>query len=126
MIKEVAIEPEVMATWNHFWALWDNLGASRGRLVAEYPANWREIVCKRAYEISSVKALKITVRLKPAPGQGGVKRWISTKRNYDKGKDWLNNAEKYASPDNFAAIVAIKNPRAKNDVLIAGEFDKES
>jgi hypothetical protein len=126
MIKEVAIEPEVMATWNHFWALWDNLGASRGRLVAEYPSNWRELVCKRAYEISSVKALKITLRLKPSPGQGGVKRWISTNRNYDKGKDWLNNAEKFVNPENFAAVVALKNPRSNDRVLVAGEFDKEA
>lgn len=125
MIKEVAIEPEVMATWQYFWALWPDLGASRGRLVAEFPANWRELVCQRAYEISSVKALSISCRIKPTLGQGGVQRWISTRRNYDKGKDWLNNAEKFTPPDDFAAIVARKNPRSQPHVLVAGEFERE-
>ncbi len=52
MIKEVAVEPEVMATWSHFRELWDDLGVSRGRLVAEYPPNWREEVVRVALKTS--------------------------------------------------------------------------
>ncbi len=69
MIREFAIEPEVMATWQHFRELWDDFGASRGRLISEYPSDWRERVCRRAYEISCTKAASIAARLKPPPGQ---------------------------------------------------------
>ncbi len=122
MIKEVAIEPEVMATWQHFRDLWDDLGVSRGRLVAEYPPDWREIVCRKAYDVSSVKAASIAFRLKPPPGSNGVKKWIATNRAYAKGKDWLNNAERHEPPTAFDVIVARANPRNRNRVLVAGDY----
>jgi hypothetical protein len=65
MIREFAIEPEVMATWQLFRELWPGLGVSRGRLVAEYPPDWRDRVCRLAYEVSSTKAASIAARLKP-------------------------------------------------------------
>jgi len=125
MIKEVAIDPEVMATWQHFRELWADLGVTQGRLVAEYPPGWRDIVCEKAYKVSSAKAASIAARLKPLPGNGGAKRWVATNRGFDRGKDWLTNAEKHDVPGGFAAIVAKKNPRAKRCVLTAGEFDPE-
>jgi hypothetical protein len=125
MIREFAIEPEVMATWQHFRELWDDFGASRGRLIAEYPSDWREKVCRRAYEISSAKAASIAACLKPPPGQTIARKWIPTTRQFDKGKDWLTNAERHEPPDAFAAVIAARNPREKTRVLVAGEFAKD-
>jgi len=125
MIREFAIEPEVMATWQHFRELWPNLGVSRGRLVAEYPPDWREKVCRLAYEASSAKAASIAARLKPPPGQGIAPCWIRTNRPFDKGKDWLSNAEKHQPPAEFNAIIARKNPRGLRRVLVAGEFNQD-
>jgi len=122
MIKEVAVEPEVMATWSHFRELWDDCGVSRGRLLSEFPPDWREIVCRKACETSATKAGGIMARLKPGPGQAGVKRWIPTNRAYDKGKDWLTNAEKHDASRPFDVIVAKGNPRDKSRVLVAVEF----
>jgi hypothetical protein len=125
MIKEIAIEPEVMATWQHFRELWEDCGVSRGRLLSEFPSGWRELVCQRAYQISSAKAASIAARLKPSPGQVAVKKWISTTRPYDKGKDWLTNAEKHEPTQAFGAIVAKSNPRENRRVLVAGDFSKD-
>jgi hypothetical protein len=125
MIKEIAVEPEVMADWRHFRELWEDFGVSRGRLFSEYPLDWREKVCRRALEKSSTKAGSIMARLKPAPGQVAIRKWIPTNRSYDKGKDWLTNAEKHEPPTTFDAIIASNNPRNKSRVLVAGEFPKD-
>jgi len=129
MIKEVAIEPEVMATWQHFRDLWDDLGVGRGRLVAEYPEKWREIVCKLALSRSSTKAAKIFACLKPGPGMGGARRWVPTTRpfpNRNPGEAglWLKNAESHNPPDDFDAIIAAENPRGARNVLVAGDYLK--
>ena len=125
MIREFAIEPEVMATWQLFRELWLGLGVSRGRLVAEYPPDWRDRVCRLAYEVSSTKAASIAARLKPPPGQGIAPCWIRTNRPFDRGKDWLSNAEKHQPPAEFHAIIARKNPRGLRRVLVAGEFNQD-
>ena len=125
MIREFAIEPEVMAVWQHFRELWPHLGASRGRLVAEYPPDWRDKVCRLAYDMSSAKAASIAARLKPPPGQGVVPCWIRTNRPFDRSKDWLSNAEKHQPPAEFHAIIARKNPRGLRRVLVAGEFNQD-
>src|SRR2546427_105277 len=109
MIKEVAVEPEVMANWSYFRELWDDCGVSRGRLLCEYPPDWREIVCRKAYESSATKAASIAARLKPPPGQNVAKKWIPTNRPYDRGKDWLSNAERQEPPNAFDAIVGRRN-----------------
>ncbi len=106
MIKEIAVEPEVMATWSHFRELWDDCGVSRGRLISEFPSDWRDIVCRRAYEVCSAKAASIAAKLKPPPGQSALRKWIRTNRAYDKGKDWLTNAEKHETSHAFDVIVA--------------------
>ena len=125
MIREFAVEPEVMANWVHFRELWEDFGVNCGRLISEYPRDWREQVCRKAYELSSTKAASIAARLKPGPGQTSAKKWIPTSRSYDKGKDWLNNAEQQHPERHFAGIVARKNPRARSRVLVAGEFPKD-
>ena len=114
-----------MATWSHFRELWDDLGVSRGRLVAEYPANWRDQICQLALNNPPVKAGSIMARLKPTPGLGAIRKWVPTGRPFDKGKDWLTNAESHQGASAFDAIVATNNPRNKNRVLIAGEFPKD-
>lgn len=125
MIKEIAVEPEVMATWQHFRELWDDCGVSRGRLFSEFPPNWRDLVCTCAIKTGSVKAGSIMARLKPGPGQEAPRKWIATNRGYDNGRDWLANAERHEPPNAFDAIVARTNPRNKNRVLVAGEFARD-
>lgn len=125
MIKEIAVEPEVMATWSHFRELWPNVGASRGRLLSEYPSDWRERVCRLAYQVSSTKAASIAARLKPSPGQVIALPWIPSNKAYDKGKDWLSNAEKHQPPSGFHAIIAQRNPHELSCVLKAGDFNQD-
>lgn len=101
MIKQIAVAPEVMATWVHFREIWADCGVDQGRLLSEYPKDWREQVCRHAQTISPIKAASISAKLKPPPGQRTQKRCIPSHRSYDKGKDWLNNTEQSEEPEPF-------------------------
>jgi hypothetical protein len=54
-----------------------------------------------------------------------LRKWIPTSRPYDRGKDWLTNAEGHQPPHAFDVIVARRNPRDNFRVLVAGEFPKD-
>lgn len=125
MIKQIAVEPEVMASWIHFREIWADCGVDQGRLLSEYPKDWREQVCRHAQAASPIKAASICAKLKPPPGQRSPRKWIPSHRQFDKGMDWLNNAEQSHQPEPFHAIVAKKNPRDRRNVLVAGEFNKD-
>jgi hypothetical protein len=120
MIREFAIEPEVMATWPHFREIFDDLGVCHGRLAAMYPADWIDRVRRLALSLSPpVRAAAIAERMRQYPD-----RFIRAGRAFDKGKDWLANAESHAVAGGFDGVVARKNPRDKSRVLVAGQFSR--
>jgi hypothetical protein len=120
MIHEFAIEPEVMATWQWFREIFDDLGVCHGRLAAIYPSDWFDRVRKLALTLSPpVRAAAIAERIRQNPH-----RFIPTNLAFDKGKDWLTNAERHLVPGGFDAVIARKNPREKSRVLVTGEFSR--
>jgi hypothetical protein len=126
MIHEFAVEPEVMATWNHFRVLWDDFGVSRGRLLVEFPKEWRKRVHELAEHLSApVKSHAIRSKLSdPAQrlhrlvGPGG--------RSFPHPSDWQRSAlENQAGGRPFRAIVATHNPSNRPDVLVAEELERD-
>jgi hypothetical protein len=120
MIGEFAIEPEVMATWQHFREIFDDLGVCHGRLAVIYPSDWTDRVRGLALTLSPpVRAAAIAERMRQNPH-----RFIRTGRAFDKGKDWLTNSERHLVQGGFHAVVARKNPRDRSRVLVAGDFSR--
>jgi hypothetical protein len=118
MIRQFAIEPEVMATWQHFREIFDDLGVCHGRLAAIYPSDWFDRVRKLALSLSPpVRAAAIAERMRQNPHC-----FVRTGLPFDRGKDWLRNAENHLVPGGFDAVVARTNPRDTSRVLVAGEF----
>jgi len=126
MIHEFAVEPEVMATWSHFRVLWDDFGVSRGRLLVEFPKEWRRRVYDLARELSPpVRANAIcsklsdsAQRLQRLVGPGG--------RNFPHPTDWQRSAiENQADKRPFRAIVATRNLSNRPDVLVADELERD-
>ena len=109
-----------MATWQHFREIFDDFGVCHGRLAAIYPADWFERARKLALTLSPpVRAAAIAERMRQNPH-----RFIRANRAFDRGKDWLTNAERHLEPGGFDAIVARENPRDRSQILIAGEFPR--
>jgi hypothetical protein len=127
MIKEFAIQPEVMATWSHFRELRADFEVGLGRLISRYPKTWTRDVCAQ-----------VDRNINPEQGFGDVRasaiknfvtgekhRFIPARgRDFNPGRSWLENCEGCKLPNPFHAIVAQANPRNAKCVLIAGDFDR--
>src|ERR1041384_2261949 len=125
MIHEFAVEPVVMATWQHFRVLWDDFGVSRGRLLVEYPKSWRRQIYELAGQLSKpIRAHAIRTKL----GDPNQRHRLVGPSGLacDPGRGWLANAEgQQKGPQPFRAIVARNDPSGRDDVLQADEFERD-
>jgi len=127
LIKEFAIEPRVMATWEHFNSLWADFGAGQGRLISKYPVLWKSKVDELARTLSKpVRALSISAKIRR-----DEHKFLDTGRTYS-GNDWLKNALSQMAAQPFhailasaEAILALENPAGSQGVLVAGDFAKD-
>lgn len=119
LIKEFAIEPEVMAQWEHFNLLWEDFGADKGRLIARYPIQWKRRVQELA-QISSkpVRAKSIAENI----GRDDYK-FLDAGRCYSSQKDWIDNATSQPSSQPFHAIITKSCPKFAPDNIILVDSD---
>lgn len=127
MIKEFAIQPEVMATWSYFRELRADFEVGLGRLISRYPKTWTRDVCAQVdrninpeqgfgdVRASAIKTYVTSEKHRFIPARG---------RDFAQGRSWLENCENCKSPDPFHAIVALENPRSAKQVLVAGNFER--
>ncbi|MCX6927717.1 MAG: hypothetical protein NT154_31575, partial [Verrucomicrobia bacterium] len=121
LIKEFAIEPRVMATWQHFRELWEDFGAGQGRLISKYPVLWKSKVDELARQFSKpVQAAAISAKIRREEH-----KFLVTGRTYNGAEGWLVNALTQMATQPFHAVIASENPAGAKEVLVAGEFDKD-
>ncbi len=128
MIKEFAIQPEVLGTWAHFYSLRADFEVGLGRLICRYPKSWTREVC--AYVDRQIAEQKMgdvhgnSIKTFVS-GERERHRFIPARgRNYEPVRTWLENSEGCTLPDPFHAIIAQENPRSAERVIVAGEFDR--
>lgn len=125
MIKEFAVEPEIMATWEHFRILWPDFGFSRGRVISDFPRKkWRRRVIDAAGSRNRpVAATSIRERMiQPAEW---LSRVVDFHREYpDPSRAWLENAELSDGAAPFHLILALTNPRAHVRVVPVEKLDR--
>lgn len=123
MLKEFAVEPRAIETWNNFRLVVGGCGVDKGRVVADFPKNqW----------IRDVHAL---VSTHPSNSEMQVKRAVEMLNNlkkalvrlgrtYQEAKDWIDNAVDSDLEKPFAAII-LNNAKVKHDrVLPVGEMSE--
>ena len=122
LIKEFAIEPKVMAKWEHFNSLWEDFGVGKGRLISKYPPQWRQKVDEELAKnpIGDIHTHSIKSKI-----WAGEHKFLVNCRTYAGTMDWLSKACAQMSMDPFHAIIACENPNAGKAVLVAGEFAKD-
>lgn len=121
LIKEFAIEPRVIATWQHFRELWEDFGAGQGRLISKYPLLWKSKVDELARQFSKpVQALAISSKIRR-----DEHKFLVTGRTYNGADGWLVNALSHMATEPFHAVIACENPTGAGKVLVAGEFAKD-
>ena len=122
MIAEFGIEPEVLAEWRHFHALWGDFGIAQCRQIALYPKNWKRETMDRARALiregrnTEMQVKKMEERLS---GPGAKAKFQKTNCSDWKERTWVENAREHQP--SFDAIVAKAAPPGST-VLVAGEF----
>ncbi len=129
MIHEFAVEPEVMADWNHFRVLWEDFGVSQGRFLVEYPGSWRQKVHELVDKLSlsaPVKAHAIRSKISD-PCQQRCRLVKAQGRSYDPQKSWVENAAyNHGSAPAFRAVVARCGLSDRTDVIAADDLDRSA
>jgi hypothetical protein len=115
MIKEFALDPEVLATWENFRYFVEKFGVSKGRLIAEFPRRWRRLVYEAAQRRAKpVELARIVEKLKHVSDHVLLR---SGRPGGDGTRPWLDRALAEHARERFSAIIAMENPAAHPDVL---------
>ena len=121
MIREYALQPEVVASWferKQFGLFVQQFGFGTGRIVSRYPDKWRELVWK-AFEANFGKTSGETdktrmIELLKQLTSPEIKRLGCL---WNDARDWLTNAESEHARKPFHAILARDNPRTNTKVM---------
>lgn len=121
MLKEYAVQPELLSSWPAFRYLSDKLGYGRGRVIAEYPKKWRKMVYESLGDCMPMERKRIEaglIKLRSALYPRPFDKW-------DKDKVWLDNAIEEHAKRPFSAIIAQDNPHGVVDVIREADLDEE-
>jgi hypothetical protein len=119
MLKEYALQPELLSSWPVFRYLSDKFGYGRGRVIARYPKRWEKMVYDALGNCMPMEKQKIVeglVRLKPA--------LYPRPHEWDKDKGWLDNAIEEHTKRAFCAIIAQYNPNGVAAIIRESDLDE--
>jgi hypothetical protein len=115
MIKEYALDPNLLESWERVRYYCEMFGYDKGRLISEYPRKWKKMVWASVSTAMPVERKRIEEFLSRMDS-----RLIRRNRTYDGNLAWLTNAEREHQRQPFAAILAVENPNG-NDFVIPNE-----
>lgn len=124
MIKEFALEPGVLATWESFRYYIEKFGVSQGRVISRFPKDWKRLVYEAAQKVlkGTKQLAQLEVRLKAI---GDDILLNSGRPGGDATKTWLERAIAENARQPFAGIIASSNPGLLPYVLLHGELDDQ-
>jgi hypothetical protein len=119
MLKEYALQPELLSSWPVFRYLSDKFGYGHGRVIARYPKRWERMVYESLGNCMPVEKQKIVeglVRLKST--------LYPRHHEWNKDKVWLDNALEEHNTRPFCAIIARNNPNNIVDIICEVDLDE--
>lgn len=124
MIKEFALEPDVLATsFRDFTYFIEKFGVSQGRLISKFPGNWKKLVYQAAQASlrGSSELSRIEVRLRAVSDDV---LFAAVRAGGDGTQPWINRAVAEHGHQPFNAIIARGNHVVHADVLVAADLDE--
>ena len=120
MLKEYALQPELLSSWPVCRDLSEKFGYGRGRVIARYPRRWERMVLDALHDCMPVEKSKIVERLTI------LKKCALYPRHHewDSGKAWLDNAYAEHAKRPFSAIITQENPDASAAVICLADLDE--
>ncbi|HEY3853398.1 MAG TPA: hypothetical protein VGO67_03280 [Verrucomicrobiae bacterium] len=113
-----------MAKWEHFNALWSDFGVGCGRLLVEFPGDWRKQVITLADRtLGPVHAHSIKTKLSD---QGlRLQKLTGPSGRASEGSAWQKKAVRQQDGDKPFRAIVVRTAHAGSDVLVAGEFERD-
>ena len=123
IFHEFAVDPSVFATLDGFKMWSPHFGMEQGRLIADFPSEWK----RRVFEAipkgeSPMKRKSLVEKLK---GLDARRKLVQLDRTYDPEKKWKENAIDEHSRHPFHAVIVRQNPTADPRLLVADDIDPE-
>lgn len=119
MLKEFALDPELLSNWKDFRFFTSQFGAENGRLISRFPGNWDELVKAAAKGAKDIEFLKIIEALNRIKALMFVREY----RTYTKGHQWIRNAIEENEHTSFRAIVSTKHDGRIPNLIVGGDID---
>jgi hypothetical protein len=123
MIRQYAVEPEVIArSWDAFRVFVDQCGIPRGRLICEFPKQWRRRVYDALVangECRDMERKRIEVRMRSEEFR---RKLVSANRDFDPRRSWIQNA--VAERKRFDAIIARARADLPDEVIADVDVDE--
>lgn len=123
MFKEIAIEPEVIARYEWFLAVYEKFGFDKGLLLADYPGTWRKMVMERARELvleGVNQDIKVSSMIKRLTSEKFKSCLFSNGRIPGDEESWLASA--IEQKPSFDLIVAFLHGEGASGIIPAEEF----
>ncbi|MCM2308476.1 MAG: hypothetical protein NDI91_13550 [Sulfuritalea sp.] len=124
MIKEFALEPDVLASsFRDFTYFTEKFGVAQGRVISRFPKDWKRLVYAAAQaRLKGTKELAlIEVRLRDLADDVLV---AFGRPGGDSSKQWLERAIVEHARQAFSAIIATSNAQSHGDVLTSDDLDE--
>src|SRR5438309_165380 len=123
MIKEYALQPELLSSGSVCLTLAEKFGYGIGWVIAQYPEQWAERV-KMVYDSLDHCMPREKKRI-----EVGITRLLSALspryHEWNKDKGWLDNAVEEHSKRPFSAIIARDNPKGVVPIVRADDLYEE-
>ncbi|WP_412481108.1 hypothetical protein [Azonexus sp. IMCC34839] len=123
MIKEFALEPDVLATsFRDFSYFIEKFGVAQGRVISRFPKDWKKMVYQAAQaNLRGTRELsRIEIRLKEIKDDVLLE---SRRPGGDGAQPWQSRALAEHASLPFSGIIALDNPTAHPDVMISVDLD---
>src|SRR5262249_17581935 len=122
MIKEYALQPELLSSEPVSRYLCEKFGYSRGRVIARYPKTWAKMVKDSLGDCKTMERHRIIERLNILENSALLPRHHDP---LDEKKTWLENAIQEHTKRPFDAVIAQDNPHHDTDVICEADLDEE-
>lgn len=121
MIREFALDPDLLSNWKDFKHFTEKFGVSKGRLISRYPKDWAGLVrdAARRADCPPIEKHKIVEKLLKLQD-----RILARHNEWGPGRPWLQNAEIEHGTRPFQAIIAQANPRDRDFVLCGDDLEE--
>lgn len=120
MLKEFALQPNLVSDWTTCRFLMDKFGYGRGRVISRYPKRWTRI----AYE--SLNGLGPMERKRIEAGLIRLNTSLYRRHHeWDAGRNWVDNAVQEHGKRPFCAIVSDDNPNGHEAIIKETDLDED-